>query len=173
MHPWMIHPALVHFPIAFLTAAVAVDFWSWLRDPAAGARSATNLLVAGVVTGLITALAGLAAFFTVPAHTREAHELMYWHGGVNVIAMTIFAVLAVMRWRTPAVPSPGIRIFGAVALALVLFGGYLGGEIVYKGGAGVDPKILDPEVRHHTHTREHVPESEPAPTVPGPVERGT
>ena len=172
MRPWLIHPAIVHFPIAFLTASVVLDFFGWRRDRLDPARGATSLLVAGVVTGLITAVAGLVAFFTVPAHTHEAHSLMYWHLGVNAVAMTLFTVLAFMRWRMPAPPSPGLRIAGAVALALVLFGSYLGGEIVYSGGAGVEPAILAPELQHHTHAREHEPASEPQP-VPGPVERGT
>src|SRR5690348_16243428 len=34
MEPWEIHPALVHFPIAFLLGAVAYDLDAWRRgDP--------------------------------------------------------------------------------------------------------------------------------------------
>src|SRR5438552_15007653 len=77
--PWEVHPALNHLPIAFLFGAVALDLYAWWRGRPVLGPVVTGLLIAGMITGVITALTGLLAFFTVPGHTEEAHELMYWH----------------------------------------------------------------------------------------------
>jgi uncharacterized membrane protein len=131
--PWEIHPALNHLPIAFLVA--------------------TGLLVAGVLTGVLTALAGLLAFFTVPGHTEEAHRLMYWHLGVQAAALLLFLGPAWARSRDFAsLPSPGGRLLICLAAIVLLIGSAIGGYIVYHGGAGVEPKLLAPEVlESHSH----------------------
>src|SRR5580698_1095346 len=119
MYPWRIHPALVHFPIAFLTAAVALDLYGLRRGGIEVARAATNLLVAGTVTMALAAGAGLLAFFTVPAHTHEAHDLMLWHLWLNATALVVFSGLAVWRWRERGVvPSTELRFVGVFAIAL-------------------------------------------------------
>jgi uncharacterized membrane protein len=163
MHPWLLHPPLVHFPIAFLTAAVAFDLYAWKTKRPDLVRTATNVFVAGTIAMALAAGAGLLAFFTVPAHTPEAHDLMEWHLGVNVAALLLFAGLSIVRWRSSGVPSTEVRLLGALALVLVLFGAKLGGDIVYEGGAGVNPEILAPEIRGHTHAHGHEHAHERAP----------
>ena len=79
IEPWEIHPALVHFPIAFLLGGVVVDLYGWLRQRPEAYRIGGGLLMAGLLTGVVAALAGLLAFFTVSGHTEQAHGLMYWH----------------------------------------------------------------------------------------------
>ena len=145
--PWEAHPATVHFPIAFLVGAVALDLYAWWRGRADLTRTATALIVAGVVTGVVAAATGAVAFFTVPAHTAEAHRLMYWHLGLMGGAVTIFAGVTVARRRNEP-PVVWVRVAGLFGIALLLVGAYLGGSLVYRGGAGVDPAILAPEVRH-------------------------
>jgi uncharacterized membrane protein len=152
--PWEWHPATVHFPIAFLLGAVALDLYAWWRARADLARTATGLMAAGVITGVVAAATGAVAFFTVPAHTAEAHTLMYWHLGVNAAALGLFAAVVFLR-RHPEPPGAKVRVAGLLAAALLAAGGFLGGRIVYRGGAGVDPAILAPEVRDgHTHERQ-------------------
>jgi uncharacterized membrane protein len=75
--PWEIHPALVHFPIALLLCGVALDLYAWWRQRADWERIATGLLVAGVLAGVVAALSGFLAWWTIPSsHTEEAHILM-------------------------------------------------------------------------------------------------
>ena len=143
--PWEFHPATVHFPIAFLLGAVVLDLYAWGRMRADLARTATWLMAAGVVFGLFAVATGLLAFFTVRAHTELAHGQMYWHLGLNAAALGLFAVIVYIR-RRPDGLSGGVRIAGIVAAALIAGGGFLGGQIVYKGGAGIDPAILIPEI---------------------------
>jgi uncharacterized membrane protein len=144
--PWEAHPATVHFPIAFLLGAVALDVYAWWRGRADLARIATGLMAAGVITGVVAIATGTVAFFTVPAHTREAHRLMYWHLGLMAGAVTVFAAATVARRRGEP-PAGWARAAGLLGTTVLLAGAYVGGSLVYHGGAGVDPAILAPEVR--------------------------
>lgn len=155
--PWEAHPATVHFPIAFLVGAVALDLYAWWRGRPELARLATGLTAAGVVTGVVAIATGAVAFFTVPAHTAEAHRLMYWHLGLMVGAVTVFAGATVARRRNEP-PSAWVRVGGLIGTLVLLLGAYLGGRLVYRGGAGVDPAVLAPELRKgHGHEAEPVP----------------
>jgi uncharacterized membrane protein len=149
MRPWELHPALVHFPIAFLAGAAALDVFAWWRKRHGLLRVVAGLFVAGSAMGWLAALAGLLAYFTVPAHADEAHGLMNWHLGIMLVTVAAFTGYAAVRWRTrPGVPTPEMRVVGALLVGSLFLGSYLGGEIVYKGGAGIDPAILAPELRH-------------------------
>lgn len=143
--PWEAHPATVHFPIAFLLGAVALDLCAWYRGRIDLAHAATWLIAAGTVSGLLAVATGLLAFFTVRAHTSTAHGQMSWHLGLNAAAIVVFAAVFFLR-RRPAGPGTVVRIAGLLAAALIAAGGFLGGQIVYRGGAGVDPAILIPEI---------------------------
>lgn len=155
--PWEIHPALNHLPIAFLLGGVAVDSYAWWRGRPNLSSVATGLLVAGVLTGGFAWLSGVLAFFTVPAHTEEAHWLMFWHGGVQTIALAMFSWVAWKRWRNATSPPLAlVRVVGCIGAVLLLIGSGVGGYIVYHGGAGIDPQLLAPEVRQsHSHDGEN------------------
>jgi len=164
--PWEIHPALNHLPIAFLLAAVVLDLYTAWRKRPALVQVATGLLVAGVLTGLLSALTGVLAFFTVPGHTEEAHRLMFWHMGIQAAALLLFTWPAWKRWRNWfAPPSAAVRLTGCLGAVLLLVGSAVGGYIVYHGGAGIDPQLLAPEVLHshayggnaadHSHATNH------------------
>ena len=153
MNVWEIHPALVHFPIALLLSAVALDVFAWWRPSESLNRMAIGLLIAGVVAGWLAANFGLLAFYTVPAHTHDAHHLMFWHIGAAVSTLLLFTWLAVVRWfhRAEPITRPR-RIVGLIAAAFLMTTGALGGHIVYHGGAGVQPELLAESVREaHSH----------------------
>lgn len=159
--PWEWHPAVVHFPIAFLLGAVVLDLYAWGRGRADLARAASWLMAAGAAIGAVAVATGAVAFFTVPAHTEAAHRLMYWHLGLMGAAVVGFAAVLDARARAGR-PGTAARIAGLVAAGVLIIGAYLGGTIVYRGGAGIDPKILSPEVleSHHHGSEPHPSESE-------------
>jgi len=148
VEPWEYHPALVHFPIAFLIGAVLLDLYAWRRRDPASARVATGLLLAGVTTAALTAAAGVLAFFTGPAsHTEESGKLIWWHIGAAVTQFLLFTIVAVVRWCVqPAPPPIWTRLIGLIAAGVLLFAGYEGGYIVYHGAAGIEPRLLAPEL---------------------------
>lgn len=153
---WELHPILVHFPIAFLFGGVALLLWDMRRPDEAVQRAATGLLLAGTSFGWLAAAAGGLAFFTVPAHTEEGHYLMYWHLGLGIAMLATFTWLTVVRWRLRTQRTRPLQGVVAVFAALLLTAtGYLGGVIVYRHGAGVNPEILAPEIRAgHSHGSE-------------------
>ena len=87
-----------------------------------------SLFVAGVVTGLVAARAGLLAMYPVPAHSEEAHGLMYWHLGIQATAIALFAWPALAKRFDPTAVS------GWVATVLLFVGSGIGGYVVYHGG---------------------------------------
>lgn len=152
---WEIHPMLVHFPIALLLTGVAAELLARKRPTLT--RPAAGLLVAGAVLGWLAATAGLLSFYTVPAHTDQAHTLMWWHLGFAVASLVLFTWVCVKRWKAGASSASGSQLaaesFGAL---LLLITGYLGGAIVYHGGAGIAPELLSPEIREgHSHDGGH------------------
>jgi uncharacterized membrane protein len=130
MEPWEIHPALVHFPIAPLIAGLCVDLNARARCILSAGHVATGLYVAGVVMGLITGLAGLLAFYTVPStHTERAHNQVIWHLGLALASVVLFAGVAWMRWRGwRELPSVGSLVVSVLATGLLAAAGYLGGH---------------------------------------------
>jgi uncharacterized membrane protein len=157
---WEIHPMLVHFPIALLLTGVAADLLA--RKRSALTRPAAGLLVVGVALGWLAAAAGLLSFYTVPAHTDDAHTLMWWHLGFAVASLVLFTWACVKRWKARE-ESASLALLSAEALGtlLLLITGYLGGTIVYHGGAGIAPELLSPEIRKgHSHDGGHGQHSE-------------
>lgn len=146
MRVWEFHPAVVHFPIAFLVGGVALDVFGSASE--AAVEAATYMLLAGLVTGAVAAATGVVSFYTVPAnHTEDAHYKVFRHIWAMVAAVVLFTVVCFVRWPHPATVSPAIRGLGVAAALILLFGGYVGGKLVYHGGLGVDPAILKPDLR--------------------------
>lgn len=145
MNIWELHPALVHFPIAFLLGGVALDLYG--RRSEGKVAAATYLLIAGLIAAAVAAVAGVVAFNTVPEnHTEEAHRLIYPHIVTSVVAVVLFTVVCYARWRRPSAVSPTIRWVGVAGAVFLIVGAAIGGRIVYQGGMGVDPGILKPDL---------------------------
>lgn len=165
MNPWELHPMLVHFPIAFLLGGVLLDIIGVCRRDSSLTRGAAWLIVAGVASGWIAAAAGVLALLTVPAHTEQAHALMYWHLLAGLLALVLFTVVAIVRLRAKSTAKQRFSVtIGVVAAVLVIATGALGSTLVYHGGAGVSPELLSREIREgHSHTHGH--DDKPNPKV--------
>lgn len=162
MELWEIHPSLVHFPIALLIAGLCTDLYARARHSLSAGHVATGLYVAGVVSGLVTGLAGFLAFYTVPsAHTEQAHDQVVWHLGLALASVVLFAGVGWTRWRGwRELPSAGSLVVSLVAAGLLIAAGYLGGHIVYHGAMGIEPALLSPRLAQHHHSgtdEEHHP----------------
>ena len=144
---------LVHFPIAFLLGGVVLLLWAWRRPSEMMHRVAAGLMLAGMVFGWLAAAAGGLAYFSVPAHTEEGHLLMYWHLGFGLATLLPFTWVSIVRWRGRTTAATKPQLIAALSgVLLLMLTSYLGGSIVYHHGAGVDPKILAPEIRSgHSH----------------------
>jgi uncharacterized membrane protein len=165
MRTWEIHPAVVHFPIAFLLGGVVLDLFGLHSEAAVAA--ATYLLLAGLATGAVAAVTGVVSYYTVPGnHTEQAHQRIYWHIWAMVTAVVLFAVVCFVRWQNPSVVSPLIRGLGLAAAAILTFGGYVGGKLVYRGGLGIEPTILKPDLRSKSAASNLPPAGPMGPVMP-------
>lgn len=132
-HP--LHPALVHFPVACWSLAVAADFASLHFGAAAWVWSG-GLLAVGCAMAVVAMLAGLLELARVPEGVamRDA----YLHMSAMLVALLLFATSLLLRLDhlkplAPNVASLLLDTGGFLALAV---GGWLGGKLVYGYGVG-------------------------------------
>jgi len=150
MKAWELHPALAHFPVALLFTAFAADLWTARRPSETRSRTAAGLYVAGVLSALPTAAAGVLAWYTAP-HSGAVHALMVWHPLVAIASVILFGILAVKRWRSRTLPPTSTQQLLALAAALLLgVAGSLGGYLVFRGGVGVST-CGDPSAERDQH----------------------
>lgn len=132
-HP--LHPAIVHFPIACWSLAVAADFASlWLGERAW--QWSGGLFAVGCAMALVAAMAGLFELARVPE--GEALRDTYWHMGLMICALTLFATRLLLRLDhlQPLAPNIISLLLDAIGFTALAFGGWLGGKLVYGHGIG-------------------------------------
>lgn len=132
-HP--LHPALVHFPIACWSLAVAADFSGlWLGD--AVWRWSGGLLAVGCVTALAAMLAGMIELPRVP--DGIALRIAYWHMGAMLLASVFFSVRLFLRLDGLHALEPNAisLLLDAAGFVCLILGGWLGGTLVYHHGVG-------------------------------------
>ena len=135
-HP--IHPILIVFPLGLLAISVLFDIIRMFTGNEALATVAFWNIAAGVVGGLLAALFGFIDWLNVPGGTR-AKQVGLLHGGGNVVVVALFAVSWLLRLGEPNyVPSTLAFVLAIVAVLIALVTGWLGGELVYRLGVGVD-----------------------------------
>jgi len=134
-HP--IHPMLIPFPIAFFVATFVADI-VFMRTMDTGWALATQwLLGAGLVMAALAAIVGLTDFLG----ERRIRNLnaAWWHAGANVLAVLISLYNFYVRYEAGAaagITTTQIVLSGIVVL-LLLFSGWLGGEMVYRHRVGI------------------------------------
>lgn len=132
-HP--IHPMLVPFPIVFFISALATDLLFFGNEAEIWATASVWLLGAGLVTAALAALAGLVDFFGDRRVRSLRDARMHMIG--NIVAVLVEAVNLVLRLGDPvAGVSTGV-ILSAVAVVILAFTGWKGGELVFRHRVGV------------------------------------
>lgn len=135
-HP--LHPPLVHAPLGLLTTSVLFDALALLRPEAVWWTLGFWNQALGVTLGLATLATGLWDARTVePSH--PASSALTWHTLLMLSAVGLFG--AGLAWRGGPSPPPGLGHFGIptldlLAVAGMVGGGWLGGELVYRHGLG-------------------------------------
>lgn len=134
-HP--VHPMLVVFPLGLLGTAVIFDVIYLISDTSQWTVAAHYMIGAGLIGGLAAALFGWLDWVGVPSGTR-ARRIGLWHGLGNVAVLALFTLSWVLRRDNPALPPTGAIVAGLSAIMLAMIAAWLGGEMVYRMGVGVD-----------------------------------
>ena len=132
-HP--VHPALVHFPLGLMLTGTAADIAG-----AAGLwpepRFSAWLIAGGLVAALPAMAAGLFDLRKLD-EAQAAHAMR--HMAVMALAWLGYAVALYLRREGLAVsaaPGAASVAVSVVSAAVLVLGGWLGGELVYRYGAG-------------------------------------
>ena len=138
-HP--LHAPFTHFPLALWVAAFLGDlvhagwggeFWR--------AFSFWNIAF-GMGFGIVTATTGFYDLMKIPDGKSGALRTGMFHMGAMLTAFCLFGASLYFHRETPAAepwrPLPGLLLSGSGTLVL-LFGGWLGGQLVYRHGVGYD-----------------------------------
>lgn len=134
-HP--IHQMLIVFPLGLLATSFFFDLIHVFAHVEGMAIASFWMIAAGIIGGLAAAVFGLIDWLAIPDGTR-AKAVGMWHGGGNVVVVGLFAASWLLRRPTPAAPPLAPIVLSAIAVALALVTGWLGGELVDRLGVGVD-----------------------------------
>jgi len=136
----LIHPALVHFGVAFVAAGALLEGYGLVAESEPARRFGAPLWGFGTVWIVALIASGYVAANTVemPAAARETltdHERQGW------ILLGVLVLLQFWkgwhRGRLPRGQRPWFAIALFVAVALLFYGALLGGRLVYGFGVGV------------------------------------
>lgn len=133
-----LHPPLVHFPLALLATSLPFDLVGVLRHENLWWTIAFWNIAGGLAIGLVTASAGLIDSARVPEQS-PASSVLSRHMICMLAALGCYGVALIVRAGTGVPAGSALPItlaLEALGLVLLLLGGYLGGELVYRHGIG-------------------------------------
>jgi uncharacterized membrane protein len=133
-HP--VHPMLVMFPLGLFVTAVIFDILYLMGGNPVLPSISYYLIAAGLITGAIAAVFGFIDWLGLPYNSR-AWNLGLIHGIGNIFILGLFLLSWLWRGRD-LLPNAAIITISLVAFALALVTAWLGGELVYRLGVGVD-----------------------------------
>jgi uncharacterized membrane protein len=145
-HP--IHSMLVTLPIALFIATLACDLIYWRSGTEGWATAGMWLLGAGLLGAAAAAIAGLVDF--LGDQRIRAFSDAWWHAGGNILLVLIELYSWYARYMegSSAVVPKGL-ILSLIAVALLLFTGWKGGELVYHRRVGVKDEPVSTTTRRY------------------------
>jgi len=142
-----LHAMAVHFPIALLVVGFFAELLSLFLNRKFFRMAALSLLLAGTVGTIASYLAGNAAGEgieegmlgkAITLH-EQAAKVSLW---LTAITALVYLGIFYFRYNKNWARIVSILLFAGVVSA-ILRTGYLGGQLVYKHGAGVELALPD------------------------------
>jgi len=128
------HPALVHFPIAWLVGLAIIDFFGLVRRRQEWQRAGIFVLAGTVLSLLPTAATGLLRATHMPTDAAT-HALLVTHRTLNfAVAGLVLAAFALRLWRRNSLQGVWRITYLALVVAAcgaVLLAADFGGRMVY------------------------------------------
>jgi uncharacterized membrane protein len=143
-----IHPAIVHFPIALIIVAFCADIVARVTRRESLRNLGFWCYLVALGTGVLTLIAGYTDMIRLPL-SSPAHDYVHLHMYSGIVLAGVLLLLTIWRWRIWRVPmryaSRSFIGVSIILLALTLFQGWYGGEMVYSQGVGVAAADQGPE----------------------------
>lgn len=145
-----IHPFMVHFPIALLWIAFLFYIFARIKSSKTVELVALVNLITGTLFSFLASYSGVIADERLN-FTPQVHELMEIHEKLGWVVAGYFTVLSLwgfFSYRRPAGKViPLFLILYLLGIASLGLQGYLGGYMVFEGGAGVAERapVVQPE----------------------------
>jgi uncharacterized membrane protein len=137
---FIFHPIVVHFAIALTLFGFAVDWLGSLRGQMYIQQIGRACFLAGVIALGLAVVSGWVEH-TLPrpvsVFDEQMRNVFFWHEYLGYGLFALFLVLAVVRLRIQARLPMTFVLLGTLGLVGLVIQGYLGGELVYRYGAGV------------------------------------
>lgn len=135
-----VHPMFVHFPLALIVFAVASDGAFFFTEIESLRHVGWWSLAAASAAAAVTAAAGIFDMRRANLE-EEVHIRVHRHMKVGLALLAAVSALTFWRWRIfmdPAGQVTAVYLDCAVlVMAMALFQGWLGGELVYSHGVFV------------------------------------
>lgn len=128
-HP--LHPILITLPIGLFVATFLFDLVYWQTGNPAFATGALWLLGAGLVAAALAAVAGLIDFIGDARIRQIGDAWQHAIGNVILVLVQLFSFYQRYRYGASAVIPLGLSL-SFIAVLLMLFTGWKGGELVFR-----------------------------------------
>jgi uncharacterized membrane protein len=144
-HP--IHPILVVIPLGLWTFSFICDLIFWFSQNPIWKDVALYTLGGGIVGALIAAIPGLIDLISLK--NPETKKIGITHMVLNLLAVAVFAGSFLLRLDR-VLDSVFPVLLSLVGVILISVSGFLGGEMVYVHGVGVQtPEQKSDQRTHH------------------------
>lgn len=158
-HP--VHPMLIVFPLGLLTSALAFDVIQKVTNDARYGDTAFRLALVGLAGAVFAAIAGLIDYFAIPAFTR-AKRIAALHGLANAGTLVLFLIATALRGsKEDHLATGAVLALEVAAIAISMYAGWLGGELVERLGIGVEPTATNVNADTSLETTVQVSEDRP------------
>jgi uncharacterized membrane protein len=134
---------LVPFPIACFVGTLVTDLAYWKTAEMMWANFSAWLLFAGLVMGILAAIAGLIDFLSNRLIRALAPAWLHMVGNVVVMVLAFFNALVHSRDGWTSVVPAGL-VLSALTVSVLLFTGWMGWTMVYRHRVGVVSYAHDP-----------------------------
>jgi uncharacterized membrane protein len=133
-HP--IHPMLIPFPIALFVSTFVTDLVFWRSGSPGWANASVYLLGGGLIMAALAAVAGLTDFLGSSEVRHMKAAVQHMIGNVIAVLLEVVNLVARLRGGDDAIIPLGL-LLSTVVVGILLFTGWKGWEMVYRGHVGV------------------------------------
>lgn len=138
----LVHPALLHFTVAFLIVGGVVEAIGIVRGKPAAERFGATLFLAGVASLVPTVAAGFLAANSVDLPAGAAQALDRHEASGLVLLAAGMGLVLWKAWGRGRIPEGQRKLYAAalvLAAALTVLTAFFGGVLVYGEGVGTNP----------------------------------